>query len=442
MAPMIHRCGFVLTVLLLSVGFSLAGCALFLPGAGDEPIQAEVVHSEKERVTSPDVDQAELDELVAGNSAFAFDLFQAVRERDTNLFYSPYSISLALAMTYAGARGVTEEQVGDTLHFTLAQERLHPAFNALDLELASRGELPEGWEGEGFRLNIANSLWGQTGYSFLPDFLDVLAEDYGAGLRLLNFMNAPEESRIVINGWVSNQTEGKIEDLLGPGAITPYTRLVLANAIYFNAAWLFPFGEEATHDGPFYLLDGGQVTVPMMEQKADFRFTEDERYQAIELPYSSKGLSMLVLLPKAGSFEKFELTLDTALIDSISAGLGLKYVHLTMPKFRIESTFSLGETLAGMGMSDAFQLGVADFSGMDGTQNLFIGAIVHKALVSVDEAGTEAAAATAVAVVPGLLPPPPTPVEVTINRPFIFMIRDIETGAILFVGRVLNPSES
>jgi serpin B len=189
---MIQSRFFILAGLILAVGVLLAGCALFLPGAGGEPIQAEVVRSEKDRVTSPDVDQAELDELVAGNSAFAFDLFQAVRESNTNLFYSPYSISAALAMTYAGARGDTEVQMGNTLHFSLAQERLHPAFNFLDLELASRSELPEGWEGEGPTLNIANSIWGQIGYSFLSDFLDVLAENYGAGLRLLNFMNAPE----------------------------------------------------------------------------------------------------------------------------------------------------------------------------------------------------------------------------------------------------------
>jgi serpin B len=427
-----------MAVLILLAGLLLASCALLLPGADGEPIQVEVVRSEKERITSPDVDQTELDELVAGNSAFAFDLFQATRESGTNLFYSPYSISVALVMTYAGARGNTEAQIRDTLHFTLTQERLHPAFNALDLELASRNELPEGWEGEAFTLNIANSIWGQTGYPFLPYFLDALALNYGAGLRLLDFITASEACRIVINDWVSEETAGKIEDLLSQGAITSDTRLVLVNAIYFNAAWLFPFEEEATHNGIFYLLNGSQVTVPMMEQEHFFHYTEGDGYQAVELPYNGEQLSMVILLPETGAFQGFEQSLTAERFSSIVSDLERENVHLTMPKFTYESSFSLGETLAGMGMLDAFQPGVADFSGMDGTRNLFISEVIHKAFVSVDEAGTEAAAATAV-----IMPtsgPPTTTVEVTIDRPFLFVIRDNETGAILFLGRVLNPS--
>ena len=432
---------FYQTALVVVLGLITLICIFSMPSMGDKLGQKELVQSEKERVTSPGVDQAELDELVAGNSAFAFDLFQAVRESGSNLFYSPYSISAALAMTYAGARGITEEQMGDTLHFILAQEQLHPAVNALDLELASRGELAEGWEGEGFKLNVANFIWGQTGYSFLPDFLDVLAENYGAGLRLLNFMNAPEESRTVINDWISDETEGKIGDLLPLGVITPDTRLVLANAVYFNAAWLFPFDEETTHDGPFYLLDGGQVSVPMMEQEQFFQYTEGEGYQAVELPYNGKELSMVILFPKAGSFQDFEHALTSEWFALIVSNLEPRNVHLTMPKFTYESTFSLGGTLADMGMPNAFQPGVANFSAMDDTRLLFISDVVHKAFVSVDEFETEAAAATAVVMVPSALPPP-TAVEVTIDRPFLFMIRDIETEAILFMGRVLNPSES
>jgi len=412
----------------------LVGCSLWI-GVPADLLPGEIVRSEKQRVTSPDVAEADLAELVAGNSAFALDLYQAIREEDGNLFYSPYSISLALAMTYAGARGETEQQMADTLHYTLSQERLHPAFNALDLELASRGEGAEGQDGEGFRLNIVNSIWGQTGYKFLSQFLDTLAENYGAGLRLLDFVKAPEESRGVINDWVSDETEGKIEDLLPPNSITSQTVLVLTNAIYFNAAWEYPFEEELTHDGPFNLLDGGQVTVPMMEQTEYFGYAQGEGCQAVELPYDGQELSMVILLPEAGRFEEFASGLDAERVTAILKDISPQEVHLTMPKFTYESGFRLKETLAAMGMPAAFT--AADFSGIDGTRSLFIDDVYHKAFVSVDEAGTEAAAATAV-VVARAAPTPPK--EVTVDRPFVFMIHDIETDAILFLGRVVDPS--
>jgi len=412
----------------------LMGCSTSTVVPGPEVPSGGVVRSAKQRATSPDVVEADLAELVAGNSAFAFDLYEAIREENGNLFYSPYSISLALAMTHTGARGETEQQMADTLHYTLPQDRLHPAFNALDLELASRAEAAEG-QGGGFRLNIANAIWGQTGYSFLPQFLDILAENYGDGLRVLDFVNEPEDSRVTINDWVSDETEGKIEDLLPQDSVTPATVLVLTNAIYFNAAWSHPFEEELTHDGTFYLLDGGQVTVPMMTQTKYFGYAEGEGYQAVELPYEGGKLSMVILLPDAGWFEEFTTELDAERAASMLKDIGAQDVHLTMPKFTYESQFRLKETLAAMGMPAAFS--TADFSGMDGTRELFIGDVIHKAYVSVDEAGTEAAAATAV-VMPTGAPAPPR--EVTVDRPFVFMIRDIETEAILFLGHVVNPS--
>jgi serpin B len=396
-----------------------------------------MAQSDIPRSTSPDVTASELTELVDGNTAFAFDLYQALSEEEGNLFYSPYSISLALAMTYAGARGETEQQMADTLRFTLPQNRLHPALNGLDLELASRGEGAEGKDEEGFRLNIANSIWGQEDYEFLDEFLDVLAENYGAGLRLLDFINAPEASRITINDWVSDRTEGRIEDLIPQGAIDALTRLVLTNAIYFNAAWLNLFSEDMTGDGAFHLIDGSEVTVPMMTQTESFGYAEGEGYQAVELPYDGSELSMVILLPDNGEFEDFEGTLDADLVDAITNDLTYRKVTLTMPKFEFESDFSLVNTLAAMGMPVAFS-SAADFSGMTGARDLFIAEILHKAFVSVDEAGTEAAAATAV--VMSLTAAPEEPVEVTLDRPFIFLIRDIETGAVLFVGRVANPN--
>jgi serpin B len=402
-----------------------------------QPAAAEVLESDKERITSPDVSTSDQALLVEGNSAFAFELYQALKEQEGNLFYSPYSISLALAMTYAGARGETAQQMADTLQFLLEQERLHPAFNWLDAELATRGEGAQGKDGEGFRLNIVNAIWGQNDYEFLPAFLDVLAENYGAGLRILDFITEAEKSRVTINDWVSDQTEGRIEDLIPPGAIDEWTRLVLTNAIYFNAAWAYPFNEKMTADGPFYLFDGGQVTVPMMKQTESFGYTEGEGYQAVELLYDGGELSMVILLPEAGNFEAFEEGLQAQQVSNIISGLQPTEVALTMPKFEFDSEFSLKDILAGMGMPVAFTED-ADFSGMTGNPELFISDVVHKAFVAVDEAGTEAAAATAVIMKLTAVPPPP--MEVTLDRPFIFLIRDIDTGAILFVGRVLNPS--
>jgi len=414
------------SVLMVVVLLTLAGC-------GDG---ARIVGSQKQRVTSPDVAPSDQADLVNGNSAFAFDLYQFLTGGNGNLFYSPYSISVALAMTYAGARGETEQQMADTLHFILSQDRLHPAFNGLDLELASRGEGAQGKDGKGFQLNIVNAIWGQEDYKFLPEFLDILAENYGAGLRLLDFY-APEKARVTINDWVSDQTEGRIEDLIPQDVINNMTRLILTNAIYFNAAWAKPFEPDQTADGMFYLLDGSEVTVPMMKQAESFGYAEGGGYQAVELPYEGGEMAMVILLPEAGEFEPFEGSLDAERVDAMMKDLAHQQVALTMPKFEFDSSFELAETLAGMGMPDAFN-DAADFSGMDGTPLLFIKEVLHKAFVSVDEAGTEAAAATAVVVALKALPSPT--IEVTVDRPFVFLIRDIETGTVLFVGRVVNPS--
>ncbi len=407
------------------------------PSPTPAPISVNILQSEKPRITSPEVNESDFTMLVEENSAFAFDLYQLLRQDNNNVFFSPYSISQALAMTYSGARGETEKQMSDTLHFVLSQDRLHPAFNGLDIELSKRGEGAQGKDEEGFRLNIVNAIWGQEDYRFLSEFLDVLAENYGAGLRALDFVNAPEESRITINDWVSEQTEGRIEDLIPEGAIDALTRLVLTNAIYFNAAWQFPFNEDATTDGPFYLLDGGEVIVPMMTQTESFGYTKGDDYQAVELPYDGQELSMIILLPSDGQFENFESSMVYQRVTEIISSLAGQQVNLTIPKFEFESEFSLKKALTTMGMPVAFSAD-ADFSGMTGDRNLAIDDILHKAFVSVDEAGTEAAAATAVLMTLTAVPAPP--VVVTVDRPFIFLIRDIETGTILFIGRVVNPS--
>ncbi len=425
-------------MLILAVLAGLVGCG----GPGGSPVDdrppGQAVQSDRSRVTAPDVPTGDLARLVDGNTAFALDLYRVFGQenQDDNLFYSPYSISLALAMTYAGARGQTEQQMASVLHFAMPQERLHPAFNKLDLTLASRGKGAEGADGEGFHLHIVNRIWGQEGYEFLDAFLDMLATNYGAGLQLVDFAGAPEESRVTINDWVEDQTEGRIEDLIPQGIINELTRLVLTNAIYFNAAWAEPFEERLTEDGAFYLLDGGEVSVPMMRHTASFGYAEGQTYRAVELPYDGQKLAMLILLPQAGEFEAFEDALDAEQMDAILDNLNYGEVALTMPKFEVESDFSLVDALTAMGMPDAFSMN-ADFSGMDGTRDLFVKDVVHKAFVSVDEAGTEAAAATAV--VMQLKAAVAEPIEVTVDHPFLFFVRDVQTGAILFVGRVVNP---
>ncbi|MGC8816206.1 MAG: serpin family protein [Candidatus Hadarchaeum sp.] len=388
----------------------------------------EFYHSGLSRDTSPNVTREDFAELVAGNTGFALDLYQRVRASEGNLFFSPYSISLALAMTYAGARGPTAQEMAEVLRFTLPQERLHPAFDALDLALMAQNS-------ENFRLNIANSIWGQIGFEFKREFLDVLAVNYGAGLRGLDFQGDPEAARVRINDWVGEQTNEKIKDLIPLGAIDTYTRLVLTNAIYFNAMWQHPFSENLTADGVFTLRDGSQVTVPMMSwpKSESIRYSKGEGYQAVELPYRDTSVAMLVILPE--SFEEFEAGLTVESLREIVGGLERQNVVVRMPKFRFEFPLDLTNALAGMGMPTAFT-DRADFTGM-ADDRLFISKVLHKSFVSVDERGTEAAAATAVIMeLTATLPPP---INVSLDHPFIFLIHDTSTGAVLFLGRVLDP---
>ncbi|MDD4876237.1 MAG: serpin family protein [Dehalococcoidales bacterium] len=416
-------------ILMLTITLSFISC--------NSPFTGEVLQSDKQRITSPNVNEADLAVLVNGNITFAFDLYQSLKETDDNIFYSPFSISLALAMTYAGARSDTEQQMTDTLSFILSQQHLHPAFNSLETTLNSRGEGAKGKNGEGFRLNIVNAIWGQKDYTFLPEFLDLLAENYGAGLRMLDFTTAPEESRVTINNWISDQTEDRITDLIPQGLINTATRLVLTNAIYFNAAWLYPFSKDITKDAPFYLLNKDKVIVPMMKQTKSFKYITGDTYQAVELPYDGNELSMIILLPDTDQFNSFESSLSLTQVNGIIEKLEQRQVNITMPKFEFKSSFSLKKALSLMGMPVAFS-GNADFSGMTGNRDLFIADVIHKTFVSVDEAGTEAAAATAV--VMELTAAPDMPVKLTLDHPFIFFIRDIETGTILFTGRITNPS--
>ncbi len=368
-------------------------------------------------------------EVVRGNNQFAWDLYAKLREAEGNLFFSPYSISTALAMTYAGARGETAEQMAETLHFTLPNEDLHRAMGALVDALNRAGE-----EGD-FELAVANALWGQSGYEFLDAFTEMVEESYGAGLERVDFQRETEAARQTINQWVEDKTNERIEDLLKPGILNPDTALVLTNAIYFKGDWASQFDENATADKPFTLADGDKIDVPMMYQKDEFKYGENDDCKIIELPYEGDRLSMLVLLPeKADGINDLEEKLSPDAIARWTEGMRKQEVHVYLPRFEITAEFSLKDVLVAMGMRDAFS-GDADFSGMTGRRDLFISAVEHKAFVEVTEEGTEAAAATGVVMqrLAAII------TEFRADHPFLFLIRDNETDSILFIGRVANP---
>jgi len=394
------------------------------------PRPAAEARSDLPRDTAPAAAPAEVGAIAQGNNAFALDLYQQLRAEDGNLFFSPYSLSSALAMTYAGARGDTEAQMSAALHYTLPQTQLHPAFNALDLALNTPSS-----QGAAFTLRTANSLWGQDDFTFLPAFLDTLAQNYGAGLQLVDYKDeaARERARQAINDWVAGQTEDKIQDLIAEGILTQDTRLVLANAIYFQGDWERPFNPESPQ-GNFTLLSGESVSVTMMSRRAETLYVDGEGYQAVALPYQGGRAEMLVIVPAPGEFETFEQSLTAARLSEIAASLQPSDVKLYLPRFSFETELALAEPLAALGMTDAFDPLRADFSAMTGAPDLVIKHVIHKAIVAVDELGTEAAAATGI-----VMEIVSMPQEVRADRPFLFAIRDTDTGAVLFLGRVVDP---
>ena len=419
--------------------------AVAKPTSAPAPTRVLARQSTKTRNSTPQSTNEEMDALVEGNTEFALDLYRTVLDsEEDNLFFSPYSISLALAMAYSGASGETERQMAEVLGFGLPQERLHLVFNALDLALTSAEEEEKG---NRFQLNVANSVWGQQGHGFLQDFLDTLAVNYGEKVREVDFKDNSEGARVLINDWVTEETEERIKNLIPPDAITRYTRLVLANAIYFNAAWQSAFNEAATTTLPFHRLDGTEIEALMMRQQATLGYGQAHGYQAVELPYEGGNIAMTILLPDSGNFTEFEESISADSLDSITQALERRLLLLTMPKFELDSSFSLSGTLEDMGMANAFDDKRADFSGIDGLscvvgddECLLISDVLHKAFVTVDEDGTEAAAATAVIIgITKSVGAPEEPIRVIVDRPFLFLIRDRQTGAILFLGRVLQP---
>ena len=370
-----------------------------------------------------------------GNNAFVFDIYAKLKDNNGNLFLSPFSISTALAMTYAGARGDTATQMAEVLHFALDQEHLHPAFFNLMQGLKAEPQK------SGFELSIANALWGQAGYEFHQEFIDITQRYYEAGFKEVDFKTNAEEARGIINKWVEDETKNKIKDLIRPGILTEYTRLVLTNAIYFKGKWALQFKKDETKPEEFELLTGEKIKVPMMNQTEEFNYTENETLQVLEMPYQGDRLSMVIFLPKEKKgISQLEDALNLENIKTWLATLRKQEVIVTMPKFKMTAEFELGATLQSLGMTDAFDKQKADFSGIapltlkEGW--LYIDKVVHKAFVDVNEEGTEAAAATAVVMTEKAGEPL---LIFCADHPFIFIIRDRRSGSILFIGRVMDP---
>lgn len=373
-------------------------------------------------------------EVAQGNMAFALGLYHKVRVARGNLFLAPYSISTALAMTYAGARGETASQMAKVLGLALPRDELNPAFADL------QGQLKVLQEKGDIQLNVANSLWPQAGYPLLTSYLTLVKTYYGVAITPLDYASDTETARKTINAWVEGETRNKIKDLIQPGMLDASTRLVLANAIYFKGNWLAAFKREATKDAPFHRLAGDAVQAPMMAQKERFGYADRGDLQVLELPYAGNGLSMLIFLPKkTDGLPDLEGRLFPENLTKWTDGLARQQVEVFLPRFRMTSRFDLGRTLASMGMVDAFERGKADFSGMDGKPGwLYIGIVVHKAFADVNEEGTEAAAATGVGVAAAAVRVQ-TPVF-RADHPFFFLIRHNPTGSILFMGRLLDPT--
>lgn len=407
-------------------------CGMIVFGACAQPIDQPL----------PDVPKSERTSAVKGNNLFAIDLYHKLRDNPTakqplfNVFFSPYSVSSALAMTYAGAKGVTAKEMRQTLRFQLDDDKLHPAMGWLNIDLNNRGS-----QGH-FQMSVANRLWGQTGYPLESDFLNLTQKSYQAGLEALNFSGDAEGSRKTINKWVEDKTNNRIKDLLPMGSISRNTRLVLTNAIYFKGTWKHQFKKEDTRPAPFALQDSttATVNVPMMNAKGKARYAETNDAKVLALPYKGETLEMVWIAPKdKKGLPQLEALLTLEQLNVwLDALVEKDKVTMALPTFKFTYEKALKKRLQSLGMIAPF--GGADFSGITTAGGLFISEVFHKAFIEVNEEGSEAAAATAVvmntdaSVDPGEMGP-----SFRADRPFLFLIRDKTTNAILFMGRVANP---
>ena len=424
---------FRICALIIILSMSLSACSS----------KENVAVSDKKRDKSPQISEEDLSSLVDGNNAFAVDIYNALRSNESgNLILSPYSLSATLAMAYAGADSETANQMGQVMHY-LPQEQLHPAFNALDLALKKKPESLSWWE-KPMQLNIANSIWAEQVVPILPEYLDTIAINYGAGVHLADFQNNTDQARAEINKWISEATDGQFQGALPDGALDDQTSMVLVNAIYFKGDWLKEFTESHTRNSPFHLLDETEITVSMMsEELENIPYFQSEGYQIIELPYRGKTIAMDIILPEQGTFENFESTFNKDVLDEAINGLQeVSTAQVSIPKFKFNKELDLSATLEDLGVKDAFDKDNADFSGIatiTEKRRLYIKKILQNAFIEVDEKGTKAGSISFTIFVGGGARMPD--VSFVADHPFLFIIRDTVNGQILFIGRVLNPNE-
>jgi serpin B len=388
-----------------------------------------------------DAPPADVKAISASANQFAFDLYHKLNDGAGNIIFSPYSIDTAVGMLDVGARGDTHSEIAKAMHqpamstaaFQAAMGRL---ISSLQAAKSDQSETPK----KGYELHVADALWGQAGVAWLPDYLAAMKTNFGAGLESLDFRDEPT-SRKTINDWVSQQTADKIKDLIPPGAITADTRMVLTNAVYFKADWQRQFEADQTRPGDFHAgAKADAIQAPLMHMNAPFDYMETPRFQAVRMPYVGNDISMIVLLPRAiDGLAAMEKTLDSGLLDNVTAGLKSQQLNVTLPKFKATQTIPLDGTLAALGIKKAFTT-QADFSGMTGSPNIYLSSAIHKAFIAVDEAGTEAAAATAVMMRAMSIRIDPPATDFIADHPFVYLLVDKTSGAILFIGRVTDPT--
>lgn len=376
--------------------------------------------------------------IADSNNEFAFDLYSKLSSEEGNIFFSPYSISTALGMTYAGAKNNTEKQMSKVLHFSKNQQKISKSFGLMQEKLNGIQEKGD------IKLGLANAIWTQMGYKFLDSYINLVQDDFKSKINQVDFVHSQsrEKARKEINGWVETKTNNKIRNLIAKGILNDLTRMVLVNAIFFKGDWKYQFKERSTNkNADFFTTPDKKTTVAMMYQKNEFRYTEDKSTLVLEMPYKGNELSMLVLLPRAkNGITELERSLTYSKLKSLLRKMRKQEVRVFFPKFKNKNKYMMRKTLKSMGMSDAFGR-QADFSGMDGTKNLYISNVIHQAFVEVDEKGTEAAAATAVIMMEKSMA---SVIRIPIfkaDHPFIYMIRENSTGNILFMGRMNNPGK-
>ncbi len=408
-------------IVILFIGVAVAAVLFLLPYNSTQPTSVDDTGST----------QTGIQEVVNANNKFAFDLYSEFNKTEKgNIFYSPYSISAALAMTYEGAKGQTANEMKSIFHFP-ENNVLRPNFAAIYNEINKKDK--------SYKLSTGNALWAQKDYPFLEDYISRVEKYYGGKAVNLDFAEESEKSRQTINNWVEDQTNNKIKDLIPAGTLDEMTRLVLTNAIYFKGKWMEKFDEKDTRDENFRISKNNSVKVPMMRQNDEFNYTENDKLQILKMPYSGEKLSMLIFLPKDDDIESLENSITTEKLSEWKEDLKEQKVKVYIPKFKFKTKYLMSENLEAMGMPTAFG-GAADFSGMTGKMDLAISQVIHQAFIKVNEEGTEAAAATAVGVEGSEIPMHKIP-SFRADHPFIFLIQDKSTGNILFMGRVVDPTK-